>query len=205
MIPLLTILIYFTIIQFKIVISQQKYKKALIISPDKFNVLTLNEVGTDYRVPRGQIPFFTYDVSNMEIGQKERKYIGNTKSGIKLPFMNLSLQNKTFIEGSTYEPWGITRVTITNRLIRLVANGDTPIKREIRIPDIDQIKLINSDKRVQITSRGWAWPIRLTFNSKQQAEEFQNACWTIFFEYHAVKRPKKILKKGINRETTIQE
>lgn len=197
LIPLLFILIYFTAKKLLIVIGIIGLERQIIVTPNNYNDLYLKEVGTDYRVPRGQVPYFTYEISNMEIGQKERKYVGSTKSGIRLPFMKLSLQNKTFIEGSTYESWGETKVTITNRIIRLVSHGDTPIKREIKIIDIEQMKYVGNSKTIQISSRGWAWPIRVSFQTKREAIEFQNGVWTILYRFGTLKRQTKIFVKDI--------
>lgn len=186
LIPLISILIYFTVKQIKIVVNQYRYTKVKDISHNKYDHLDLSfdNVETDYRIPRGQIPFFVFDISNMEVGQKERRYVGNAKSGIKIPFITISFQNKTFIESSTFQSWGYSKVTLTNRIIKFVSNSEKPIKREIKYLDIEQIKFVNSDKKVQIMTRNLSWPIRVTFLNNEDAVKFQNAVWTILYTYH---------------------
>ncbi len=187
-VPTIIILTLYTTKEFIIIVGEYKLSKANKIDNENYNKLKLIEQKPDYRIPRGQTAYFVFDVPNMKMGQKQRKYTGSTKSNIKLPFMRLSLQNREFFDTHQYSDWGPVKVTLTNKLIRVVAQQDSPIKREFNIIDIEEIKLAEDNKTVHFSTRRSAWPLRLQFKNKVQAENFQNAFWTLLYEFSRVSK-----------------
>ena len=102
--------------------------------------------------------------------------------------MRLSFQDKTFIEGTKFVHVGDGRVTITNKIIKVLTQGDTPTRKEISLYEIERVRITSTVKTVEIASNRWTWPIRITFKTKEEAQEFQNAVWTVLFTYKNAKR-----------------
>ncbi len=181
-------MIYFSIKELNSIIDIYKLSKAEIINFNNFKKLDLIEVEPDYRIPRGQKAYFIFEAKNLKIAQKQRKYTGTTKSNIHLPFMKLSLQNREFYDINSYTSWGICKITITNKLIRIISQSDKPAKREINLIDIEEVKLVDNYKTVYLSSRKKLWPIKIKFYSKDDANKFQNAIWSSFYSFSKIKR-----------------
>ncbi len=179
-----------------------KYLNAEIeIDGDNFEMLELEKLKPDYRIARGQCVHFTFDAPNLKMGRKTRKYTGNTKSGIKLPFMNLSLQNRQFADVYEYAPWGMVKVTMTNKKIRIIGKDEIPLRREYDIINVEEIFFIEDDKTVHFSTKKNAWPMRISFKTHEEARRFVNAFWTLLTTYTGVKL-KPAAKKNKAKKTT---
>ncbi len=203
LVPLLAVLIYKTYKQFILVYKAYIFeKKTNFIDQHNYNKLDLNEVKPNYRIPRGQTAFFVFHATNLKKGEKQRKYTGNNKSGIKLPFMNLSLQDKTFYDTNSFSNWGETTITMTNKLVRVVCTGDKPFKKEVKLSDVDEISFVEDNKTVNLSTKSYSWPMRLKFKTKEEANKFQNAFWTLFHTYSRASK-SKTKKKQENEVTQL--
>lgn len=200
-IPITILLIYLVYKQAKLVIKTYKYVNYVVdIDQDNFEPQELIAIKPDYRIPRGQVLHFAFDAPNLRMGRKTRKYTGTTKSGIRLPLMNLSLQNRQFTDVHEYADWGITKISMTNKLIRVVCQDDRPLKREINLIDVEEIRFAEDNKTIHISSRKWAWPFRISFKNNKEATIFINAFWTLLFTYtgatpYIADKPKKRTRK----------
>lgn len=183
--PLLALVVYKI---FKHSINIYKLNKYLtledvIIDQDNYTKLELNPIKVDYRIPRTQKPFFVFDCPNIRMGQKTRKYTGHTKSGIRLPLLNLSFQNREFHDIHEYKDWGVAKVTMTNKLTRIICPDDKPLRREVNHCDVEEIKFTDDDRTIHISTKRSAWPIRIQFNNHEEAIKYLNAYWTLLLSY----------------------
>lgn len=184
LIPILVIFVFLTIKEIRVYIGLKNLKKVQFITPKKFTKIELKEIDVNYRLPVGQKPFFEFVVPKLEVAQKQRMYTGNTKSGIKLPFMSLSLQNRKFYDTNNFHSWGNARITLTNKLIRIIGLEEHAIKREINLTNLEEIKFVDNEKTIQLNARTSSWPLKIKFSTKEEAIEFQNAIWSIILVYN---------------------
>ncbi len=156
----------------------------LVITHRDFSRLNLYNVEADYRLPRGQWAHFIYEVPAMAEATKKRKYTGNTVSGIKIPFMSISIQNREFKDVTDFIPRGPVKLTLTNKVLRIQSHkSDGSLKRDWYWASIEQVKFVVNDRTVQVSLNKGAWPMRFTFENTEQALEFSNAIWTLVEEY----------------------
>lgn len=151
--------------------------KTKIIDHNNYEHLDLKEVPVDYRIPRGQKAYLVIDIKNTYKAQAQRMYTGHTKGGIKFPFFTLSTQKKRFYQEGAFISHGPSKITVTNRLIRIQGN---PFKWDYNIASIEQLKFIDDDKTLQLSLPRSSWPIKMAFNSHKDAELFLNTVWTCF-------------------------
>lgn len=189
---LLVIAIWYFQRELKFFIGQRKLKKNIIdkdieIKYNDFTTLDLEVLEPMYRIPRGQWVHFCYDIPSAQEATRKRKYVGNSLSSIKLPFVNLSLQNKEFRDDTEFEDRGPFRLTLTNKLLRAEAiNSDKSVKREYKWANIEQVRFVKNNLTVQINVVKNAWPIRFSFNKQKDAIEFCNAIWTLVDKYSKI-------------------
>lgn len=186
---LLVITLYFLFREIKFYRGQRKLKKNILdkdieIKYNDYTTLDLEILEPMYRIPRGQWVHFSYDIPSAQEATRKRKYVGNSLSGIKLPFLTLSLQNKEFRDDTEFEERGPFRLTLTNKLLRAEAiNSDKSVKREYKWSNIEQVRFVKNNLTVQINVVKSAWPIRFTFKKQEDAMEFCNAIWTLVDKY----------------------
>ncbi|BDU67860.1 MAG: hypothetical protein TYPL_5130 [Candidatus Tyloplasma litorale] len=191
LIPILTLILflsYFSFVNFKKYYNLKKLEKTNKLNFDNYQKLDLIEKNPDYRIPNGQKVFFIYDQVNVSISQKQRKYTGNSKTGIRFPFMKLNLQNREFYDVNTFVKWGECKIFITNKIVRIISDWDKPLKKEIKIIDIENINLVDDVKTVLIRTKTISWPIKISFKLEEKAFEFQNALWTIYFKIKEIRK-----------------
>jgi len=179
--PLLCFLIFYTTKEYLKMKGIKEIKEAKIIDINNYQHIDLKEVKVDYKIPRGQKAYFVINLRQTYKAQTQRMYTGHTKGGIKFPFFNLSVQKKKFYQEGAFLKHGPSKLTITNRLIRI--QGD-PFKWSYNLKDIEQLKLIDNAKTVQLSMTKAAWPAKFVFSSNKEAELFMNVVWTC---YHGVK------------------
>lgn len=193
LIPLIVILTYLIFkeinnIQHHRSLKRNVENKNINITHKDFTKLDLKIVEADYRLPKGQWAHFTYDLPLIKEGVKNRKYTGNTISGIRLPFMSLSIQNKEFRDENEFINKGPAKITLTNKLLRVQSHmSDNSLRRNWKLSSIEQVKFVTDDKTIQVSTNVNAWPLRLTFVSHEQAIEFINAIWTLIDKYTSIK------------------
>lgn len=158
------------------------------VSHRDFTKLPLDHVEADYRLPRGQWAHFVFECKALYEGEKKRKYVGNTLSGIKLPFVDVSIQNKEFKDTSDFGNRGPVVATLTNRLLRVQThNSNQSLKRTWNWSSIEQVKFVSDDRTIQVSTNRNAWPMRFEFESHSEALKFANAIWTLVDEYTSIK------------------
>lgn len=189
LVPLTVILLYLIVkysiaIRHEYLLQRNVEDRNLNITHRDFTKLDLEVVEADYRMPRGQWAHFIYTIPNLSEGQKTRKYVGNTVSGIKLPFMSLSMQNREFKDESDFAKRGPVKITMTNKILRVQSyKSDQSLLRDWKWADIIQAQFVTDDKTIQVTTNRNAWPLRFTFNNHEEAIEFVNAIWTLVDNY----------------------
>ena len=179
--PVLFILLIYLVKEYKRFKGIKEINKAKIISMHDYNHLNLKEVKVDYKIPRGQKAYLVIGLKQTYKAQAQRMYTGHTAGGIKFPFFNLSIQKKKFYQQGAFLAHGSSKLTVTNRLIRI--QGD-PFKWTYNLKDIEQLKLIDNNKTVQLSMAKAAWPAKFVFYSAKEAELFMNTVWTC---YHGVR------------------
>ena len=175
--PLLVTLIFFTYKEYRVISGILQLRKTKNINLDDYEHLDLKEVNVDYRIPRGQKAFLVLELNNTYKAQAQRMYTGHTKGGIRFPFFSLSTQKKRFYQQGEFIVHGPSKLTVTNRLIRI--QGD-PFKWSYNLSDIEQLKFIDNNKTVQLTMIKSAWPVKMVFNTNKEAELFMNTVWTCY-------------------------
>ena len=178
-IPFLGFMIYFLYIEIKIIKGSIIIKKVGRINQDNYNKIILNVIQTDYKLPRGQVAFNEFELKYTYKAQSQRMYTGDTKSGIKMPFFTLAFQKKRFYQLGGYIQHGPSKITITNKYIRL-QGYKIPFKWKYRILDIEELSLVDDGKTVYLGLKEKAWPNKLVFKNTKEAVLFINICWTIY-------------------------
>ena len=175
--PLLIILIFFTYKEYKVILGIKQLRKSKNINIDHYEHLSLKEVPVDYRIVRGQKAFLVLELNNTYKAQAQRMYTGHTKGGIRLPFFTLSTQKKRFYQQGEFISHGPSKLTVTNRLIRIQG---TPFRWTYNLKDIEQLKFIDNNKTLQLSTMRSAWPVKMVFSTKDEAELFLNTVWTCY-------------------------
>lgn len=193
LIPLTVVLLYLIYkyivdIRHEYLLKKNVEKKHLKIDHKNFTKLSLDEiVEADYRMPKGQWAHFIFDLPYLYEGAKARKYVGNTLSNIRLPFVSLSMQNREFRDESDFYNKGPAIVTFTNKILRVQTHkSDQSLRREFKWANIEQVKFVTDDKTIQVSMTRNAWPLRFTLNSHEEAIKFINAIWTMVDKYTRV-------------------
>lgn len=181
-----------------------KLKKAKKINYNNYETLELQEVETDHIVPKGNMAYFTFEVPDVQIAVKQKKYTGNSRAGIKLPFFRLSLQDKELYDTYSFMHWGDCHITLTNKKLRIVSYGTEPAKKDMSIDAIENVLLTDDDKTVFVSLSENVYPVKVRLNDKYEAEYFQNALWTLRFNQRVTKE-KKTNKKLINSDPLLDK
>ncbi len=206
----ITIILIYKIYKHSIIIHKNtKYinMDEVVVDWENYTKLELEQVKPDYRIPRGQVAHFAFDIPNLRMGSKTRKYTGNTKSGIKFPLMNLSFQNREFHDIHEYKDWGTAKVTLTNKLTRVICQDDKPLRREVNHIDVEEIRFVEDNRTVHISTKKSTWPLRLQFKDHEDALQYLNAFWTLLFEYTSASPKVGVLvdKEKVLKSLTVYD
>lgn len=177
-VPLVFLLVYLIIKETKILLGLIELKKIKQISLIDYKKVNLPKIKVNYRIPNGQIAHFLFECKKTFKAQSQRMYTGSTTSSIPFPLSKLSLQRKRFYQKGAFIEYGPSNVTVTNKVIKI--NGDQAIGWTYNIKDLESIKFVENSKTILINLTKLAWPIKLQFQSYDEAKLFINACWTIF-------------------------
>ncbi len=191
LLPFMYLLLRSIIKDIKEIIGITKWEKARKINYKNYEELELKEIDVDYIIPSGQIPYFEFNVPDIQIAVKQKKYTGNTRGGIKLPFFRLSLQDKELYDTFSFMNWGECRITITNKKLKIVSFGQEPTRKEMTIDAIENIELVDDDRTVFVSLSENAYPVKVKLSSNEVAEHFQNALWTIKFSTRVTRSNSK--------------
>lgn len=176
--------LYFSIRAFiKAIISVHKinrYNKAEYINFKNYTPIELKEVEVKKDMPRGYTPYFASYIPRVCFSVKQKKYTGNTFSGIRVPFFRVNIQNREFMDQFGFSDLGQGYLIITNQKIFASSNKyDSHGKKEIKIASIDDMELLGDDRSIFISERGDLPPAYFSFNSAEEATYVQNLIHTL--------------------------
>ncbi len=160
-----------------------------VVSHRDFERLDIEEIlEPDYRIPRGQWLHFRFKVVNLSEAQKVRKYTGTNTSGLKIPLVDLSFQNKEFHDTTNFANRGPAVVNLTNAILRVETDdSDQSLLRTWNWSSIERVKFVSDNRTIQVTTNRNAWPLRFQFEDHETALKFANAIWTLVDEYTSIK------------------
>lgn len=188
---ILILLIYLTYYFGKVYLGSRSLKSAKEITKENFEVLDLKEIKADYELPKGQQAYFTYEANRLQFGQKVKQYNGGSLSSINLWLAKLSFQRRGFVDQHVYVSRGFTTVTLTNKVLS-VDTLTEPTFRFMNLNNIRSIKLADSSKTVYIAPKKETFPMKITFETAQEAEEFQNAMYTLIYTFTGATKPEHV-------------
>ncbi len=158
----------------------RRYNKAKYINYKNYTPVKLKEVEPHLELPRGHVSYFASYVPKVCYPVKQKKYVGNTLSGIKVPFLRVNIQNRAFMDQFGFSNLGEGYLIITNQKILASTNNHNSFdSKEIKISSIKNIELVGDDRSLFVIEKGDSPPLYFSLKTAGEAVYVQNLIYTL--------------------------